>query len=138
MCAEVAASDAEKTAARIVGQRGVARACHADVKDPASIDALMAITMREYKRLDILVNNAGIASGARQLHKLSIVDWDRVQAVNTRGVYLCMRAALPLMLNRHAGSIIINLASIAGLGGISPELSRWLRIIPRRRAPWSR
>jgi NAD(P)-dependent dehydrogenase (short-subunit alcohol dehydrogenase family) len=122
VCADIATSNAEKTAALIVEQRGVARACHVDVTDPASVDALMAVTTRDYKRLDILVNNAGIASAARRLHELSIADWDRVQAVNTRGVFLCTRAALPLMLERHAGSII-NLASIAGLGGISPELS---------------
>jgi NAD(P)-dependent dehydrogenase (short-subunit alcohol dehydrogenase family) len=122
LCADIASSDAESTVAEIVRQDGVARAHQVDVADAESVAALMAVTARDHKRLDILVNNAGIASAARRLHDLSIADWDRVQAVNTRGVFLCTRAALPLMLERHAGSII-NLASIAGLGGIAPELS---------------
>ncbi|WP_043110187.1 SDR family NAD(P)-dependent oxidoreductase [Polycyclovorans algicola] len=122
LCADIVASEAEKIAAQIVEQGGAARARHVDVTDPESVDALMAVTARDYERLDILVNNAGIASVARRLHELSISDWDRVQAVNTRGVFLCTRAALPLMLDRRTGSII-NLASIAGLGGISLKLS---------------
>lgn len=122
LCADIAPSEAENTVGQIVEQGGAARAYHVDVADAESVAALMAVTARDHKRLDILVNNAGIASAARRLHELSVADWDRVQAVNTRGVFLCTRAALPLMLERHAGSII-NLASIAGLGGISLELS---------------
>lgn len=122
LCADIASADAESTVAQIVGQDGVARAYQVDVADAESVAALMAVTARDHKHLDILVNNAGIASASRRLHELSVADWDRVQAVNTRGVFLCTRAALPLMLERHTGSII-NLASIAGLGGIAPELS---------------
>lgn len=101
---------------------GAAQSCYVDVADAESVDTLLAIVEREHKPLDILVNNAGIASAAHRLHEMSITDWDRVQAVNTRGVFLCSRAALPLMLKRSAGSII-NLTSIAALGGVSPQLS---------------
>lgn len=122
LCADIDLPAAENTAAQIAGRNGAAYAHRVDVTDAESVASLTAAAARDYKRLDVLVNNAGIASTARRLHELSITDWDRVQAVNTRGVFLCTRAVLPLMLERHAGSII-NLASIAGLGGISPELS---------------
>ncbi len=122
LCADVVASEAEKTAAQIVEQGGTAQASYVDVADTDSVAALMAGVERDHQRLDILVNNAGIASAARRLHEMSVDDWDRVQGVNARGVFLCTRAALPMMIKRNAGSII-NLASIAALGGVAPELS---------------
>lgn len=122
LCADVDSAAAERTAGLIAAGGGAARACHVDVAEASSVDTLMDATLRDHHRLDILVNNAGIASAAHRLHELPVADWDRVQAVNTRGVFLCTRAALPLMLRRRAGSII-NVASIAGLVGIVPELS---------------
>ena len=65
--------------------------------------------------LDILVNNAGIIADAL-VAAMEPADWDRVIEVNLRGAFLCTRAAMPLMLPRHAGKII-NVASVSALGG---------------------
>ena len=71
--------------------------------------------------LDILVNCAGIAHVGR-LDNTASADLDRLYAVNVRGTFLCMQAALPRLLERGAGSIV-NLASIAATAGISDRLA---------------
>ena len=72
--------------------------------------------MAEFGRLDVLVNNAGITGGQRAttLHETPIDQFDLVMAVNVRGVFLCCRAALPVMLEQGRG-VIVNIASVAGL-----------------------
>jgi NAD(P)-dependent dehydrogenase (short-subunit alcohol dehydrogenase family) len=69
-------------------------------------------------RVDILVNNAGIAHVGDVEHAAE-EDLDRLYRVNVKGLFLCTRAALPVML-RGGGGVILNLASIAGLIGV-PE-----------------
>ncbi len=71
-------------------------------------------TIAEFGTIDILFNNAGIANPLVRLHELAIEDWDRVMDVNVRGMFLCLRAVLPVMLKQKKGSII-NTASVAGL-----------------------
>ena len=71
-----------------------------------------------HRRVDILVNNAGIATNSVRTHEFPVADWDRLMAVNLRGVFLTTRKALALMLP-GPGSII-NIASIAGLRGYWP------------------
>jgi NAD(P)-dependent dehydrogenase (short-subunit alcohol dehydrogenase family) len=67
-------------------------------------------------RLDVLVNNAGItgSAAATVCHETPIEEWDRVQAVNVRGPFLCTRAVLPAMLRQGSGHVI-TIASVAGL-----------------------
>jgi NAD(P)-dependent dehydrogenase (short-subunit alcohol dehydrogenase family) len=69
-----------------------------------------------FDRIDVLVNNAGITGGeqATKLHATPIEAFDRVMAINVRGVFLCCRAALPIMLGQ-GGGVIVNLASVAGM-----------------------
>jgi len=66
--------------------------------------------------IDVLVNNAGItgSQAAARCHETPVAEWDRVQAVNVRGPFLCSRAVLPSMIERGSGHII-TIASIAGL-----------------------
>jgi NAD(P)-dependent dehydrogenase (short-subunit alcohol dehydrogenase family) len=64
-------------------------------------------------RLDILVNNAGILTPRKPILDVTVAEWDATMAVNLRGVFLCTRAALKLML-RQRGGLIINLSSGAG------------------------
>src|SRR5260221_11784767 len=71
-----------------------------------------------YGRVDILVNNAGIATNSMRTHEYSVADWDRLMAINLRGVFLTTRKALALMLP-GPGSII-NISSILGLRGFWP------------------
>ena len=63
----------------------------------------------------MLVNNAGIPR-ASSFFELTVEEWDRIMAVNVRGVFLCCRAVLPAMIERGAGSIV-NISSGAGMHG---------------------
>jgi NAD(P)-dependent dehydrogenase (short-subunit alcohol dehydrogenase family) len=67
--------------------------------------------------LDVLVNNAGVGSWA-PVERIDPVEWDRVQGINTRGAFLCSRAAWPLMRAR-GGGYIVNVSSIAGKEGFA-------------------
>lgn len=98
------------------GRRCSGIAC--DVSSEASVgEAFASLT----EPLDILVNSAGIAH-VGNLQNTSADDMDRLYAVNVRGTYLCMRAALPPMLNRQRGSIV-NMASIAASAGIADRFA---------------
>ena len=95
---------------------GAARAYRCDVSDEASVSAVFADVERAGGRLDILVNNAGIAH-VGTIEQTSPKDLQRIYDVNVFGVYLCSRAAIPLMLTR-GGGVILNMASIASLVGV--------------------
>ncbi|MDX2424693.1 MAG: glucose 1-dehydrogenase [Cycloclasticus sp.] len=115
-------SAAEKTTAQIRSAGGKASSLVVDVSNLDSVSDMATKVIQEHSRIDVLVNNAGIASPAHRVHEMPVADWDRVNAVNTRGVFLCTRAVLPQMMEQQKGSII-NIASIAGLVGVSNELS---------------
>ena len=95
---------------------------HLDVASEADWQSIVALTEARYNRLDALVNNAGISisleGGARNipLEDTSEEQWDRVMDVNSKGVFLGIRAAIPAM-RRAGGGSIINISSIAGLSG---------------------
>uniref|UniRef100_A0A831X0X2 Glucose 1-dehydrogenase n=1 Tax=Thermorudis peleae TaxID=1382356 RepID=A0A831X0X2_9BACT len=87
-----------------------------DVRDEASVRALMAATLDRFGRIDILVNNAGIGT-TKDVVETDLEEWENVFAVNVRGVFLCCKYALPSMLERRSG-VIVNIGSVAGLIGI--------------------
>jgi NAD(P)-dependent dehydrogenase (short-subunit alcohol dehydrogenase family) len=78
------------------------------------VEALVARAMDEFGRLDCAHNNAGILGGATATADCSEEEWDRIIAVNLKGVWLCMRAEIPHMLAQGGGAIV-NTASTAGL-----------------------
>lgn len=92
--------------------RSVAR--HADMSVVGDVEALIASTVSEFGRLDVLCNNAGIDGDMGPLVEMSLENFERVLAVNLRGVFLGMRYAIPAMLATGGGSII-NVASVAAL-----------------------
>ena len=94
------------------GHRAIA--IEADVSKPEQVERMVNQTIAKLGTIDILFCNAGIANPMVMLHELAIEDWDRVIAINLRGVFLCMRAVLPVMLKQKKG-VIINTASVAGL-----------------------
>ena len=86
-----------------------------DVSRADDVQQVFDFLSEKFGRLDILVNNAGI-SPKQKFEDITIDDWDRVQAVNLRGPFLCARAALTLMKEQMSGKII-NIASLAGQNG---------------------
>lgn len=87
-----------------------------DVTDPAAVDGAVDRVLDVYGRIDVLVNNAGISGNtdATSCGATPIEEWDRVFAVNVRGVFLCTRAVLPVMERQGSGHII-TVASSAGI-----------------------
>ncbi|HEV3138993.1 MAG TPA: glucose 1-dehydrogenase [Vicinamibacterales bacterium] len=106
---------ANRTAAAIVGEGGQAVAFACDVADASRVDQVFGEVAAQGS-LDILVNNAGIAH-VGTVEQTTESDLDRLYQVNVKGVFLCTRASLPIMLAR-GGGVILNMASIAALVGV--------------------
>ena len=103
---------AAETVARITDAGGLAVGYEGDVSSPADVAAVMRRRAVDFPGLDILVNNAGMGR-LGTVTELDEETWDTVMAVNVRSVFLCSRAAIPLM--PPSGGRIINIASVAGL-----------------------
>ncbi len=85
----------------------------ADVSVAADVEALFGRVASECGSVDVLVNNAGIWF-RRPFQEITVDEWDRVLAVNLRGVFLCTQAVLPLMEAAGTG-VILNIGSQAGV-----------------------
>ena len=110
---------AQRTVEGIRDAGGRAWAVQADVADPAQVEVLFAETRRHLGgRLDILVNNAGGPGVRRPVAQLSLEEWRRCLAVNLDGVFLCTRAALPLLPDGRGR--VVNVTSISARSGGGP------------------
>lgn len=112
-------SSAEDMQRAIEQEQGVGEvdACELDVTDFASCQKAVVRTVERFGGLDILVNNAGVVdSGAIAVFEEK--DWDRIFAVNTRGIFLMTKAALEPLKASGCGAIV-NTASIAGKEGVA-------------------
>jgi NAD(P)-dependent dehydrogenase (short-subunit alcohol dehydrogenase family) len=87
-----------------------------DVSDSAAVDSAHDAIAAEHGRIDVAFNNAGVIEPVGWLHETPEDSWDRVIAVNLKGVWLCMRAQLRHMFAQRAG-VIVNTSSAAGLVG---------------------
>jgi 3-oxoacyl-[acyl-carrier protein] reductase len=107
--AEQVAKEAEQLGVRAV-------TAQADVADEAAVRGLLDVVEQTFGRLDALVNNAGttVSTPPADLDGLSMDDWDRVFAVNVRGMFQVTRAAVPLLRNAPQAAVV-NTASIVGL-----------------------
>jgi NAD(P)-dependent dehydrogenase (short-subunit alcohol dehydrogenase family) len=86
-----------------------------DVSNPHEWHEVVRHTVQTYGRLDILINNAGIAQRAGLL-ETEVEDWDRLMDINLKGVFLGMKYAIPVMLER-GGGVVINISSTSGIVG---------------------
>jgi len=102
-----------------LGVKAIALGC--DVKDPASIQQAVDATVSQFGRIDVLINNAGISWGA-PVEEMKLEDWNKVIETNLTGTFLCAQAVGKVMIRQGRGKII-NIASVAGLGGAPAELS---------------
>jgi NAD(P)-dependent dehydrogenase (short-subunit alcohol dehydrogenase family) len=92
-----------------------------DVSQPSQVEGAIAATVERFGRIDILVNNAGI-SWAEPALTMSLEKWRSVLETNVTGCFLMSQAAGRAMMLAGRGGVIINIASIAGLVGTSPEV----------------
>ena len=113
--ADMLEEDGKKVAADIVRANGTAEFMRLDVTSENDWKAVVDATVQKYGKLDILVNNAGI-SGSAVSDMLDTDAWDRLMAVNSRGVFLGTKHAVQAMKQAGGGSIV-NLSSISGNTG---------------------
>ena len=112
----LASDDDLSVTARAVEQRGRrSAAIRADVTNAADVARLMDEVERALGGLDVLIANAGVIA-AGPVVAMDERQWDRIFAVNVKGVFLCAKAAIPL-LARRGGGRIVNVASVAGKTG---------------------
>ncbi len=113
----------KKVEAEINEAGGVAKYVHLDVTDEKDWNSAAKLLSKLYGKLDILVNNAGIAMAGKNLEEVTREEWDRIQEVNSKGVFLGVKAALPYMKASGGGSIV-NISSMAGIVGV-PGISAY-------------
>lgn len=114
--ADVAVEGGEETVRLIQQRGGEAVFVKADVSRAAEVEALVARAVQTYGRLDCAHNNAGIEGAAATTVDYTEDAWERVIAINLKGVWLCMKYEIPHML-KQGGGAIANTASTAGLVG---------------------
>jgi NAD(P)-dependent dehydrogenase (short-subunit alcohol dehydrogenase family) len=123
--AQVCVADVDLDAARkTADETRDAFAQRVDVSDEASVKQMMDATVERYGGIDVLYNNAGISPGDdASVLETSVEAWDRVQAVNTKGVFLCCKHGIPYLQNRGGGSVINVASFVAILGAATSQIS---------------
>ena len=111
-----------------LGVKAIALGC--DVKNPDSIQEMVEATVSQFGRIDVLINNAGISWGV-PVEEMRLEDWNKVIETNLTGTFLCAQAVGKVMIRqggsggsagKNSAGKIINIASVAGLGGAPAEL----------------
>ena len=115
VAADVLDEDGRGVVAEITQSNGAAIFRHLDVTSEEEWRAAVDATLAEFGKLDILVNDAGL-SGSAVTDLFETAAWDRLMAVNARGVFLGMKFAIPIMKAAGGGSIV-NISSISGITG---------------------
>ena len=105
--------NAAKTVATRIGNAAVAIRC--DVTKRSDIDAAVVETASKFGGLNVLVNNAGVGHANKPVLDISEKEFDRVFAVNVKGLFMFTQAVVPLMRGGGRGGVIINIGSTAGL-----------------------
>ena len=100
-----------------MGQRAISVV--ADVGDAEQVKAMVDKTVAHFGKIDILVNNAGTMAGKDRVPVVDLAeeDWDRVQRVNVKGVFLCSQAVARHLITQGTGGKIINMSSVTGKRG---------------------
>jgi NAD(P)-dependent dehydrogenase (short-subunit alcohol dehydrogenase family) len=119
--ADVAIAAAEETATMCEGE---AFAFPVDVADEDQVAAMMAAAAERFGGIDVLYNNAGISpDDDASILDTSVEAWERVQGVNTKGVFLCCKHGIPYLQRRGGGSVINVASFVAILGAATSQIS---------------
>ncbi len=105
---------AERTANELNAERPCSTWIEADVSSEGDVRRMTQHAVERFGRIDILVNDAGIFP-VKPIAEMSLADWERVQDVNLRGTFLCLREAALQMRKQGGGGRIINISSIDSL-----------------------
>ena len=116
--------EGKKVEAEIRGAGGQATYVHLNVTREADWRAAVTTTEQTYGKLNVLVNNAGILLRAK-IEEMAEADWDRIMAINVKGVFLGTKCAIPAMRQAGGGSII-NISSTSGLVGSPGETAAYI------------
>jgi NAD(P)-dependent dehydrogenase (short-subunit alcohol dehydrogenase family) len=118
--ADIAADGVGETARLIEQAGGQALAVTCDVSRSEDVQAALDAAVERFGRLDIAFNNAGIEQAIKPAHEITDDEWDRLVAVNLRGVFISMKYEVELMLE-HGGGAIVNTSSGAGVKGFAGQ-----------------
>lgn len=123
MVSDMSADGCGETVGLINAAGGQALSCAGDVTKPADVAAMVSGAVKAWGKLDCAFNNAGISGYQIGAGGKKTADWpeeafDKMVAVNLKGVWLCMREELRQMTAQGSGGAIVNTASIAGLVGL--------------------
>jgi NAD(P)-dependent dehydrogenase (short-subunit alcohol dehydrogenase family) len=124
--AQVCAADVNLEAVEetVAQSNGNAFATQVDVADEASVKAMLDATAERYGGIDVLYNNAGISpADDASVLDTSVEAWDRVQDVNTKGVFLCCKHGIPHLQARGGGSVINVASFVAIVGAATSQIS---------------
>jgi NAD(P)-dependent dehydrogenase (short-subunit alcohol dehydrogenase family) len=123
--ASVCVADVDGEAAeQTVSDARDAFAVTVDVADAASVEAMYAAAAERYGGIDVLYNNAGISpADDASILETEPEAWQRVQDVNTKGVYLCCKYGIPYLLERGGGSVINVASFVALMGAATSQIS---------------
>ena len=120
--ADVSGGDAEETVR--LCRDGTAFAVEVDVADEEGVRALYAAAADRFGGVDVLYNNAGISpADDASILETGVEAWQRVQDVNTKGVYLCCKHGIPYLLERGGGSVVNVASFVAILGAATSQIS---------------
>ena len=100
------------------GGRALAVVC--DVRRAGDVEAALARTIETFGRLDVAFNNAGIEQAITATADVTEEEWDRIIAIDLRGVFLCLKHEIPLLL-KQGGGAIMNTSSGAGIKGFKGQ-----------------
>ena len=114
--ADVSEPGNQETARMIEESGGRALAVRCDVTRFEDVKAALDQTIATFGRLDAAFNNASIEQAKKAMADITEEEWDRIVAINLRGVFLCMKYEVPLMLEQGGGAIV-NTSSGAGVKG---------------------
>jgi NAD(P)-dependent dehydrogenase (short-subunit alcohol dehydrogenase family) len=106
--------EGKKLAEDIKASGGTAEYWHLDVSSEGEVGKVFEGVRKKFGKIDVVVNNAGIAGVDKPTHEITEKEWDRLMAVNVKGVFFCTKHAIPYMKEAGGGSII-NLSSIYGI-----------------------
>ena len=112
--ADINQADAESTLAHIAADGGQAVFRPCDVADDAQVSDLFEAIEQDHGPIDVLINSAGLLQNPMPIEETTMDDYDRVHAVNVRGLYVCCRVITPRMRERRQG-VILNIASNTSL-----------------------